>query len=46
MVLVSNSEINLQKLVNKAKNFLNFPNIRLNPGKCEVLAINPNKNDE
>jgi hypothetical protein len=40
MVLVSNSEKNLHSLIINVKNFLDFANVRLNPGKCEVMIIN------
>jgi hypothetical protein len=29
----------------KAKQFFDFANIKLNPNKCEVMTINPNKNE-
>jgi hypothetical protein len=41
MILVSNSEENLQKLINRAKSFFDFANIKLNPRKCEVMVVNP-----
>jgi hypothetical protein len=40
MILVSDSEDNLQTLTNRAKSFFDFANIKLNPGKCEVLRVN------
>jgi hypothetical protein len=46
MILVSDSEDNLQTLINRAKSFFDFANIRLNPNKCEVQRINPRRNDK
>jgi hypothetical protein len=45
MILMSDTEDNLQVLINKAKQFFDFANIKLNPNKCEVMTVNPNKND-
>jgi hypothetical protein len=46
MILVSDSEDNLQTLINRAKSFVDFANIRFNTKKCEVLRINPRRNDK
>jgi hypothetical protein len=46
MIVFANSEKSLQKQINKAKKFFDFANIKLNPAKCEVLAINGDKEDE
>jgi hypothetical protein len=45
MILVSNSEQNLQTLINRERNFFDFVNIKLNSNKCEVMTINPHKGD-
>jgi hypothetical protein len=45
-IIFANSERSLQKQVNRAKKFFDFANIKLNPAKCEVLAINGDKEDE
>jgi hypothetical protein len=45
MILMSDSQAKLQILINKAKQFFDFANIKLNPSKCEVMSVNPNKND-
>jgi hypothetical protein len=45
MIVFANSEQNLQKQITRAKKFFDFANIRLNPAKCEILAINGGKND-
>jgi hypothetical protein len=45
MILMSDSEEKLQILINRAKQFFDFENIKLNPNKCEVMSVNPNKND-
>jgi hypothetical protein len=37
-VLVSNSGEYFQNLINRAKSFFDFTNIRLNPNKCEVMG--------
>jgi hypothetical protein len=44
--LVSESEQNLQILINRAKIFFDFADIKLNPSKCEVFAINSNRGDK
>jgi hypothetical protein len=46
MILVSDSEDNPQTFINRVKSFFDFANIRLNPNKCEVLIINPRRNDK
>jgi hypothetical protein len=46
MILVSNSEQNLQTLINRMKNFFDFANIKLNPNKCEIMVINPHKGNK
>jgi hypothetical protein len=46
MILVSDGEENLQKLVNRAISFFDFANIKLNPNKCEVLRFNEGKDDK
>jgi hypothetical protein len=45
MIVFSNSEQGLQKQINRGKKFFDFANIRLNPAKCEILAINGKKKD-
>jgi hypothetical protein len=40
MIIFANSEESLQKQVNRAKKFFDFANVKLNPLKCEVMAIN------
>jgi hypothetical protein len=45
MILISNSEQNLQTLINCAKNFFDFANIKLNPNKCEAMAIKTSRDD-
>jgi hypothetical protein len=44
MILISDSKDKLQKLIVKAQNFFDFANIKLNPNKYEVMAVNPNRN--
>jgi hypothetical protein len=46
MILVSDSENNLQTLINRAKSLFDFADIKLNPIKCEVLRINSNDGDK
>jgi hypothetical protein len=46
MVMMSDSEENLQILINRAKQFFDFANVKLNPNKCEVMTINPERNDK
>jgi hypothetical protein len=43
MILVVNSEENIQKLINHAKSFFDFANVKLNPGKCEIMKMNGEK---
>jgi hypothetical protein len=45
MILVSDSENNLQTLINRVKSFFDFANIKLNPNKYEVFKINGDKDD-
>jgi hypothetical protein len=46
MIIFADSEENLQKQINRAKKFFDFANIKLNPAKCEIMAINGSNNDE
>jgi hypothetical protein len=45
MILVVNSEENIQKLINHAKSFFDFANIKLNLGKYEIMKMNGEKDD-
>jgi hypothetical protein len=45
MVLVPDWEENFSKLINKAKQFLDFGLCKLNHNKYEVASINPSRND-
>jgi hypothetical protein len=46
MILFADSEENLWKLITKGNNYYDFANIKLNQNKWEVMAINPDKNDQ
>jgi hypothetical protein len=46
MLLVANSAENLQILINRAKSFFDFANIKLNPAKCEVFRVNQRSKDQ
>jgi hypothetical protein len=46
MLLVANSAENLQILINRAKSFFDFVNIKLNPMKCEVFWVNGKSKDQ
>jgi hypothetical protein len=46
MILVANTEMNLQRQINRAKKFFDFANIKVNLSKCEVLSINASKTDQ
>jgi hypothetical protein len=45
MILVFDSENNLQTPINRVKSFFDFANIKLNPSKCEIFRINGSRND-
>jgi hypothetical protein len=46
MVLMSDSEEKLQILINKAKQFFDFANVKLKKNKCEVMLVNPRRSDK
>jgi hypothetical protein len=46
MILVSDPEQNLQTFINRANNSFDFADIKLNSNKCEVMVINPYKDDK
>jgi hypothetical protein len=46
MLLVANSAEKLQILINRAKSFFDFANIKLNPAKCEVFRVNERSKDQ
>jgi hypothetical protein len=45
IILAANNEENLQNLINYVNNFFDFANIKLNPGKSEIMKINGEKDD-